>query len=646
VINWLVLPWSAFSSPRRLCYQYQSWNHDPHSTQFEDNFEQQQDVFDDFLAENLYNEIIDSYIRDYFTNDETSIISQTTGQLLSAPEKLVADNSKVPSPVDTTSRSPYTSPVEEVVDDTSRVTSSPITSPSSSPSTSQTLSPSPISQPAAYPSPSPVDITDIFYARWEPLALEEIKEFQELEENSDVLFRDDYGDIKRNSWCTDSENHKNACDGSIGDCFTAGMEHCQKAGDSCFGVMVHPGGWTKNHKAFKICTSMSMVPKSDWWTRLKIQKPLDTQHAVESDGLACSKTQHGVESDGLELITGLSDEECVNKLCCKDWQHPWHHLCYTGPHCSEDCSECNGDPSICHNKQNAGWQRFVPDKINTSSQDSFPSSSPTSPTTSPSSSPSNSPTSSPSSSPTSSPSSPSTNPSTTVGVPTPSPVLFPYFIEWEGLDFDQFNDEWCKLEIMGRTGCEACANSNGAGKYCKESCAKIGCSDPKATCDEGEPFKSTGCELDGGNCDGVFVESLGLCAYCVRDTNMLITEEITRFLDPPATWCETEQNWSEWCVEDCRSDVQLDGVDCPFGCVMSIWICFCMIVHIYRTYTRVDEDVVEAHLEEPSIPSPQEAQEVAKDFNTPRKIEEKQTDDWEVIRQREMSDQDGYVMVN
>ena len=71
-----------------------------------------------------------------------------------------------------------------------------------------------------------------------------------------------------------------------------------------------------------------------------------------------------------------------------------------------------------------------------------------------------------------------------------------------------------------------------------------------------------------------------------------------------------------------------------------------MIVHIYRTCTRVDEDVVEAHLEEPSIPSPQEAQEELKDLDTPRKIEEKQTDDWEVIQQREMSDQDGYVMVN
>lgn len=79
---------------------------------------------------------------------------------------------------------------------------------------------------------------------------------------------------------------------------------------------------------------------------------------------------------------------------------------------------------------------------------------------------------------------------------------------------------------------------------------------------------------------------------------------------------------------------------------MSLWISFCMIVHIYRNCTRVDEEVVEAHLEEPSSPSPQEAQEVTQELDTPKKIEEKHTDDWEVIQQRETSDQDGYVMVN
>jgi len=550
VINWLVLPWSAFSLPRRfrfssrepyrfstdlhhsyadhLRYQYQ--NHDPHSTQCEDDFEQQQDVFDDFLAGNLYNEIIDSYIRDYFTVDETTMSEE------SAAEKLVDDNSKVPSPVDTTSRSPYTSPVEEVVDGTLSVTSSPTTIPSSSPTSSPSTSPSSSSFPSLNPTTSLGDVRIpkyAYYARGERLTLGQV---EALRGKGGALPFDDYGDIIKTSWCADSENHKDACNGSIVDCFIQGMEYCQKVGDSCFGVMVHPLGWTLNHKAFKICTSISMVPKSDWWTRLKIQQPVDTQYAAESDEW--------------ELITGLSDEECVNKLCCNDWQSPWHHLCYTGPHCSKDCSDCNGDPSICHNKQNAGWQRFVPkDKIDTSP---------------PALSPSKSPTSSPSSPPT-------TRPSSSPSSPTTSPLL------------------------------------------------------PPTSYPSGSPTSSP-------STSPTWIPSLS-----PSTTPSIPTPPPSRFYN---------QDWPEWCVEDCESDIQLDGVDCPFGCMMSLWISFCMIVHIYRNCTRVDEEVVEAHLEEPSSPSPQEAQEVAQELETPKKIEEKQTDDWEVIQQRETSDQDGYVMVN
>lgn len=540
VINWLVLTWSGLSSAKRfrfstydICEVKEYVHPDFVRTQCEDDSEQNQDVSDtrrhlrssnsdDFLADNLYNEILDSYIRDYSTNSETTISFEEDLQYDTfvafakrlGSEELVDDNLKVPSAVDTTSRSPYTSPMD--VDDESSpdqsLTSIPSTAPSSAPTS--LLSSTPESDPYH----------------------EDLLEEHKHEDDFDDSFSEEYGDVITTSWCADSQNHKDVCNGTIKDCSRAGMDHCQKIGDACLGVMVHPSGWTKQFKGFKTCKSATMEEKSDWLTRLKTQQPSDMEQTEELDRLGSS-------------------------------------------------------PSL---------------SPNTSATTISPSSLPT---TSPSSAPSSSGYNGPAISP-------STQPGMT---PTPAPRTF-------------FDATFC--ESLDMNDCAFCKEGSVASFYCGHLCSESSESDCLDSEHDSPDYYSQFCEYYCGNNE---LESH-------RDWSEICEYECGNGELDDVDWV---QNWSEWCEhhDDC-GDPELGEVDCPFAFITPLAICFCILVHNYRNCTRVEEVVEEAQPEELPFQSPHQTQEAAEKLDTPKETEEKQNDDWEVIQQREMSDQDDYVMVD
>ena len=78
-------------------------------------------------------------------------------------------------------------------------------------------------------------------------------------------------------WCVDRMDHINACDGTLDDCWSTGMRYCRDAGGLCYGVMIHPGGWTATIRGFKTCTSRRIVAKHDWLTRFKNQDFIGTE---------------------------------------------------------------------------------------------------------------------------------------------------------------------------------------------------------------------------------------------------------------------------------------------------------------------------------------------------------------------------------
>jgi len=79
-------------------------------------------------------------------------------------------------------------------------------------------------------------------------------------------------------WCPNHYDAHHVCNDtdSTEDCLTKGMQLCESKSD-CFGVGVHPGWWTGKHNGVKICTSATLVAKSDWCTTIC---PLQSQAKV------------------------------------------------------------------------------------------------------------------------------------------------------------------------------------------------------------------------------------------------------------------------------------------------------------------------------------------------------------------------------
>ena len=78
----------------------------------------------------------------------------------------------------------------------------------------------------------------------------------------------DYQEEITTEWCSDSINEKNICGGSKEDCLAKGEAKCS-ADNACYGVMYHPGYWSRNRKGVKFCTSRKLAPKGVWQAFLK-----------------------------------------------------------------------------------------------------------------------------------------------------------------------------------------------------------------------------------------------------------------------------------------------------------------------------------------------------------------------------------------
>ena len=88
----------------------------------------------------------------------------------------------------------------------------------------------------------------------------------------------------RTEWCANNIDIMNFCDGTKADCLAKGKEKCS-GDEKCFGVMFHPGGWSRANKGIKLCTSRRMVKKdlADWLTYLKKRKCItDKKYSARS----------------------------------------------------------------------------------------------------------------------------------------------------------------------------------------------------------------------------------------------------------------------------------------------------------------------------------------------------------------------------
>jgi len=99
--------------------------------------------------------------------------------------------------------------------------------------------------------------------------------------------------------------------------------------------------------------------------------------------------------------------------------------------------------------------------------------------------------------------------------------------------------------------------------------------------------------------------------------------------------------WQQWCMEDCDTPIPQDSIRCPLLLIFNVLILGWVIHCIFSEFGyKLDKSLI--------LTFPMDNHTKAQDeppYENP-KAKETQTEEWEVIQEREMSDKDDFVYIN